>query len=168
MRVNLKRLGGCKPKPPVVRFHASYRVDDETGCWMWLGHPRGSNGYGSIKVGGRAEVAHRYSWALHHGPIPEGLIVCHKCDTPLCVNPEHLFVGTHSDNQQDKMRKGRMGDVGTKTPLRGESNPGSVLSEQDVLKIRNMDEPQRRIARMFGVTQAAISAIKTRKIWRHI
>lgn len=90
--------------PAHDRFVASYRVD-ESGCWLW--RATGGRRYGSLFVDGRREQAHRVSWLLHRGKIPDGLHVLHKCDTPLCVNPDHLFLGTHADNMADMKAKGR-------------------------------------------------------------
>jgi hypothetical protein len=82
--------------------------EPNTGCWLFIGS-LGSNGYGKLK-GVRARttiMAHRYSWEAHNGPIPRGLFVLHRCDQPSCVNPDHLFLGTHVDNMTDMVKKGR-------------------------------------------------------------
>jgi len=104
---------------------------------------------------------------IHNGEIGAGLFVCHKCDTPLCVNPDHLFLGTHQENMNDCVAKGRT-NGGTKTPLRGSKNAKSKLSESQVALIRSLNWPQRKIASHFGVSQALISKIKRNEMWRHI
>lgn len=86
------------------RFWA--HVDKSGGCWVWLGTRHGK-GYGHVKSGGVVRKAHRVSWEMVHGPIPDGLLVCHRCDNPPCVRPDHLFLGTARDNTQDSISKGR-------------------------------------------------------------
>ena len=81
-------------------------VENENGCWIWSGN-KTAHGYGKMCVNGVGTAAHRYSYSVHKGPIPDGMFVCHTCDTPSCVNPDHLFVGTPKDNYDDMMKKGR-------------------------------------------------------------
>lgn len=88
------------------RFWRRVMKPESDGCWTWTGSTAGY-GYGRVFVDGRQQSAHRVAWELTNGPIPEGLIVCHKCDNPPCVRPLHLFLGTHKDNSQDMVRKQR-------------------------------------------------------------
>jgi len=121
---------------PVERFARAIVIDAD-GCWVWQGCPRGSNGYGSIKVDGKRIPAHRYSYMLYFGEIPKGLLVCHTCDFPLCVNPSHLFVGTHADNMKDMVFKGRQsrGEEHAKTIVHKKSQKGRVFSDEHKAKI---------------------------------
>jgi len=101
---------GPIPVPVDIRF---WRYVVKTNdCWYWSGQ-RNNRGYGRIKDLGKQKRAHRTSWEIHHGQISDGLEVCHKCDNPSCVNPDHLFLGTHKDNMQDAFRKGRLKQVFT-------------------------------------------------------
>lgn len=101
--------------PPEERFWFYVHPDPNSGCWLWGGAPN-FRGYGVFTVTAqRSEMAHRYSWALAYGPIPRGLWCLHKCDTPACVNPQHLFLGTVQDNVTDMMGKGR-GRYGRNAP----------------------------------------------------
>lgn len=108
-RRNGRLYGGSKSRPPaVVNREFWNRVKKSDNCWIWKGC-KDTRGYGIMCVNGKPMRAHRYSYANEVGEIPEGQIVCHSCDNPVCVRPDHLFVGTHKDNSDDKMRKERSG-----------------------------------------------------------
>lgn len=98
---------GFKQSTPIIdRFNEKYIINPETGCWDWQ-DTTGKRGYGKIRINGKHESAHRVSYELFIGKIPDGMMVCHTCDRPCCVSPFHLFAGTASDNQQDSISKGR-------------------------------------------------------------
>ncbi len=122
----------------------------------------------------------RVSWEMHNGPIPKGLFICHRCDNPPCVRPDHLFLGTARDNQQDMRQKGRHFDLEgwmrqhperrSTRPMPGEANPAARLTEADVLYIRNAwpRERQTALAHRFGVAQGIIWSILHGKSWKHV
>ena len=146
------------------RFWAKVRLDED-GCWEWTAH-RDRKGYGALGRGGAVVKAHRLSWELHNGPIPIGMAVCHACDNPPCVRPDHLFLGTIGDNNRDMQLKGRASG-GT----RGEQQHLSVLTADDVREIRARaaaGEPHRSIGATYGVVKSTISKIVTGKNWRHV
>lgn len=133
-------------------------------CWLWMGATR-SAGYGSFSVMGENLSAHRFSWEIHYSRIFDDLNVLHRCDTPLCVRPEHLFLGTKADNHADMDQKGR------RHVVRGESSPHAKLTESDVRVIRERighGEIARVIAIDYSVTQGVISSIARGKTWRHV
>ncbi len=143
------------------RFHTHYVKDPHTECWLWTGSII-KGGYGMIGGGeGKNLMAHRVSWELYHGPIPDGLIVCHHCDVPSCVNPEHLFVGTYQDNSDDSVAKGHS--------ARGQRNPNHVFKNAEVRVIRalwaNGDISQSELARRYGVSSPTICNIVNGKTW---
>jgi hypothetical protein len=132
-------------------------------CWEWQGRVDhdGYGLYGSPLLGeGRA---HRRAWVLAHGPIPEGLLVCHHCDNPPCVNPAHLFLGTSADNTRDSVEKGRRAC--------GERVNTAKLSVADVREIRRLREggaTQQALADRFGCSQPMVGVIVRREAWRHV
>ena len=125
----------------------------ESGCWLWVG-TLDSKGYGVIKLSSRQYKAHRLSYEIFVFP-PEDSLICHKCDTPSCVNPSHLFAGTPADNMMDKKNKGRS------SRFPGETNPMSKLSEIQVRKIRQDGRNQYVIAAEYGISQGYVSRIKS-------
>lgn len=130
-------------------------VDD---CWEWQSS-RDVNGYGRIKVMGKYQPAHRISYQLFKGEIPQGMIIRHQCDNLCCVNPDHLLAGTYQDNVDDMFRRGRQ-------PSRtGENNGRAKLSQREVELIRSDKRTQMVIASHFGVSQTQVSMIKARKKW---
>lgn len=171
MLPDLRSLGGVNAKPPAKRFDASYMPEPISGCWLWLGAERGSNGYGGIKVDGKYMQAHRYSYQRFVGEIPRGMLVCHHCDNPGCVNPYHLFLGTNKDNSDDKLKKNRQAKgkalavAQSKNRPKGERNGNSKLTIDQVNQIRSIDMSQRKLAKMFGVSQPLISKIKRKEMW---
>lgn len=147
-----------------------FRFVDKTDlCWIWTGKSVNKKGYGSIGLGGKGgkhKLAHRLSYEIHKGPIPDGMVVMHKCDNPRCVNPEHLDAGTQSKNIKDAFSRGRK--VNLPSGLKGESHGASKLSNESVFAIRASNEKYADLAAMYGVSRTAIERIRYRKTWRHI
>lgn len=144
-----------------LRFWKQVAVSGVNECWKWQGSKRGK-GYGRIKKNGETLVAHRASYEINIGPIPEGMLVCHHCDVPACVNPRHLFIGTQKDNLRDRNNKGRF------HPVKGERHGRSKLTEEQVKAIMKDDRTQREIAADYGVDRAMISHIKRGHSWKHL
>lgn len=144
--------------------------EPNSGCQIWLSRSRNPYGHGQMGVNGKTIMAHRVAWICAHGHIPAGMLVLHRCDTPGCINPNHLFLGTHQDNEDDKVRKGRQarGEKLAHPRASGEKNGNSKLTANEVRAIRAMNAPQRRIAEQFGVTQAIISKIKRNEVWINV
>lgn len=140
-----------------------------SGCWEWQAS-RNKKGYGNfyLSVGHSKDkhcLAHRMSWILTYGEIPDGLQVLHDCDNPSCVNPEHLFLGTNDDNVQDKIQKGRM------RTLRGEESPSSKLTEAKVRKMRelkNKGYSYAELGRKFNVDTSTARYVCIGKLWKHV
>lgn len=138
-------------------------VKHSNGCWIYTGTP--AQVYGTFKIKGQELRAHRYSYELVNGPIPEGMCACHKCDTPKCVNPDHIFIGTNKDNTLDCVRKGRMAD------RHGENCGTAVLTSERVTEIRNGPRNNDRfqeLAQTFGVTPKHIKAVYRGDKWKHL
>lgn len=148
------------------------KVNKTDSCWNWTGGTVQSNyyRYGSFKNGTKTVRAHRFSYSLYHGVIPEGMFVCHKCDNPLCVNPNHLFLGTAQDNATDMVNKNRQ--------AKGAECGNARLSKKNILDIRAMwntkDKNGKRkyktaeIAEKFGVTSRNILYIVNNQRWTHV
>lgn len=140
------------------------KVDQTGDCWEWQGY-RSPRGYGQVRRAGQSHLTHRYSYEQHVGPIPSGLQVCHRCDNPSCVNPEHLFLGTQRDNMQDMYRKGRQGT------FKGGLNGKAVLTDSLAYQIytrAKAGEGSSALAREFGVTPSTVSDIKHGRVWSHV
>ena len=143
--------------------------EPNSGCWLWEGIVS-KDGYGILQVrtltGQTKRVrAHRVAWELENGPIPVGVLACHRCDNRCCVNPDHIFLGSPSDNIRDMVRKGREGP-GAFAP--GNSHRLAKLSEQDVIEIRRSHEKQSVLASRYGVHQSNISLLQNGRIWKHL
>lgn len=138
------------------------RVVKTNTCWIWNGKMAG-NGYGQFLINYKGKYAHRFSYELHKGEIPKGLCVCHTCDNPPCVNPNHLWLGTRKQNSQDMTRKGRH------VNNRGENAGMAKLSWKQIDKIRRLYIPRKygryKLGIDFGVSPSTIRAIIKKETW---
>lgn len=151
----------------IERFWA--KVDKSGDCWLWTAGTRGSYGRFSLEIINSEKQkqvpAHRFSYELHFGEIPEGLLVCHECDVKVCVNPEHLFLGTNQDNTDDMITKGR------KATTKGVLNGRSKLDEEIVRCIRKYYPmfTQKQLGLMFfNISGPTISLIVNGITWTHV
>lgn len=153
--------------PLEARFWAKVQRTTGDGCWLWKG-ATDSHGYGRIGLGGRSagiDGTHRVSWIIAHGPIPDGMWVLHRCDVPACVRPDHLFLGSRSDNMSDCSAKGRLKLPG----LRGERHPNSKLDERCIAEMRRRraaGESCDSIATSFAVDRTNVWLIVSGRAWR--
>ena len=176
VRAHAARLGAAKDKAYVERAVSIGRwgelsmaqrynlhvIVNPIGCWGWRGGVDGG-GYGVFSNGKRRFKAHRASYELYVGPIPEGMSVLHRCDNPICSNPAHLFVGTQADNMRDAAEKRRV-EYGVR-------HRASKLNASSVRKLRDLHaagESPTRIAELFGVARATVLAVINGRTWRHV
>lgn len=125
------------------------KVEKSDGCWNWIGSKR--VGYGAFKINGKVTGAHRYSFELKNGKIPDGMIICHSCDNPSCVNPDHLFLGSHRDNTIDAFNKGRR--VGSGRSITMEK----AIELKNILKSRSCTI--KSISEQYGVSYNVLKDI---------
>jgi HNH endonuclease len=147
-------MNGRSPRPVLERFEAFVVPEPNSGCHLWIG-TRTGQGYGSLRVDGKMRRSHRIAWQMAHGPVPGGLQVLHQCDTPICVNVQHLFLGTIQKNVQDMIAKGRR---------RGRGRPLTLATVQAIREEQGT-APQRVVAQRFGISQSHISLIWSGNIW---
>lgn len=150
----------------IEQFEKYYMPVTESGCWIWIKYCM-PYGHGQLRIGGKTYLAHRVSYELFRGPIPEGLCVCHKCDVPQCVNPDHLFLGTQQENIMDRVKKGRPGNKGKLGINQGIGNGSAKLTEKIVKEIfLDKKHQQSELAYKFNISQPTVSDIKTGRCWK--
>lgn len=148
----------------IERFEKNVFPEPNTGCFLWAGCQRKKQGYGGFRWNGEMMLAHRVSYALYKGPIKDKHIL-HSCDNPSCVNPDHLFAGTHKDNMVDMKLKGRG------KSLSGSLHYNSKLTEDNVkciLSLLKIGVKQNVLAKMFGVHKGTIQGISDGSTWKHV
>jgi hypothetical protein len=141
-------------------------VKDPHGCWLWPRAKIKPMGYGVLRIGRGAGVLyylHRLAWELWKGPIPEKLCVLHRCDVASCYNPDHLFLGSRRDNNEDRDSKGRT--------RKGEKHADSILTVGDVIAMRERHRNGERtcdLAKVFGICRQAVYDVVARRNWKHV
>jgi HNH endonuclease len=160
-------LTGREKKPASQRFWGHVApISRADGCWIWNGDP---DKYGSFFVNQRSMKAHRFSWEMVNGTVPENMDLLHRCDVPGCVNPAHLFLGTHADNMADMVAKGRRRGSPADSLRRGERHVRAKLSETQVMALRRgFTGSIRAIARNLGVSHRTIRNVLDGKTWTHV
>ena len=146
-------------KPLPVYIDERTTPEPNTGCQLWTGSV-GQDGYGKACHKGRHWRAHRLSWLNAHGTDPGDLLVCHKCDTPLCVNPDHLFLGSPAENSADMTAKGRS--------TWGVRNGRAKLTPEKVREIRASQKRHAEISEEFGISMGMVSFVRAGKHWAHV
>lgn len=141
------------------RFDSYVELIPFSTCHYWVG-VLGHFGYGQFSIRGKKTSAHRYAYERSHGSIPKGMHVRHRCDVPCCVAPGHLELGTHQDNMDDMVRRGRQS--------RGSDVACAKLTENDVLDIRASSGTDTALSKLYGVSNVALGNARKRKTWRHI
>lgn len=168
MNEEVRTIRRRRKRSPHIRFERKFTPVTESGCWLWLAASN-LKGYGYFWFGEYGHAAHRAAWIIYRGPIPAGMHVLHKCDTPSCVNPNHLFLGTQQDNTDDMLRKGRA-KCGENSP-RGGAHPMAKLTAEMVVEMRRLYSSgvkRSELARMFSVSPCTSGRIVDRKLWAYI
>ena len=147
------------------RFDDKWTPEPNSGRWLWTGAVN-PQGYGKMTMGRNGNKitkgAHRISFELMKGVIPEGMDICHKCDTPACVNSDHLFAGTRKDNLQDAIKKGLF------YRAKGENHGNSIFKELEIKEIRKSNLTQSQLAKQYHCSKSAIKHIKRNRVWKHV
>ncbi len=140
-------------------------VVDAAGCWRWRGWKH-RQGYGLLTINNKRYLAHRVSYHIAHGAIPDGVHICHHCDVTDCINPDHLYAGSAKTNRADCIERGR--DNTAMLHKVGSQKPQAKLTEAGVLEIRQSTKAPRILAKQYGVTRRTIYKVRAKKSWCHV
>ncbi len=145
----------------MARYQNNISTNGVDGCAIWVGM-QDVDGYGKMTIGNKGIRAHRLTWMMHFGKIPEGLGVLHRCDVPLCQNKKHLFLGTSTENANDRHQK--------KREAKGTAHGMSRLTPEKVIEIRNRLKSQSlsKVAKIIGVSKSCIAHVNKRRVWDHV
>jgi hypothetical protein len=157
----------CELSPQdVSRFWSYVHRRQDHQCWNWVGSTmQKRGGYGQLRLNGTTYKAHRVSWLIHFGKLPDEPVLRHMCNNPLCCNPTHLLPGSYKDNHDDMRQANRMF---VPVSPKGEEHHSSRLTEDQVLAIFQSDRPGTELAAKYGVTKSMISRIRTGRSWKHV
>lgn len=164
-RYRARKAGLDVPKlrPGLPRPDFDAMLDKSGDCWLWLGRAS-RDGYGRYRYAGKQGMAHKYAWERVNGPVPDGLILRHSCDTPACCNPSHLLLGTQADNMRDKTERDRQ--------AKGSDNGMSILTEAQVLELRARYKfrvcTYLMLADEFGLSKDTVQKAVRGIYWRHL
>lgn len=153
----------CTKEHALKRFEANYVPVTESGCWLWTGSSR--KGYGRLRYQSKMLGAHRFSYLMFKGEIPKGLFVCHRCDVTECVNPDHLFLGTNSENLKDAFNKGRL------SSKKGILNNANKYTTEQIASFKKVlaDNPSKSVAYLanrLSIPRTTLSALKHNYRWK--
>jgi hypothetical protein len=153
-------MGNLKPSTPCRPKALDFDVNPSTNCWEVVSHKPSSKGYTRLYIGGEMVQTHRFVYESFYGEIPEGLFICHTCDNRVCINPEHLFLGTLQDNVSDMVAKDRQ--------AKGSNIANSKYSEDQIKDIKYGAAPVKELMNKYGMSKANICKIRQGKLWVHI
>lgn len=148
----------------IDKFWSNVQKGNPDECWIWIGSPSG-NGYGQLRFEGVTYRSNVLSYLINKGNIPARMYICHTCDNPICVNPNHLFVGTPSDNAKDRQQKGRG------RPMDGENNSNNRFTKESIIQMRSMFQKGylcNEIAHIFDTNPEYVRNVVKRKVWKDL
>lgn len=157
----------AEPISLAERLERRSEYDPNSGCVLWSGYGT-KQGYGVISIDGKTQLTHRVSFELNKGPIPDGLLVLHSCDTPACINPSHLRIGAVKDNTADMISRGRQKFGPGRRFERGERGARARLTEEQVLTIEKDGRSAKCIASEYGIGESTVRHIKNHNNWKHL